>query len=64
MICSSYSDTIDPATGKAGRRQFVYWGNSDEDKPTGIGSGSIFIETNSGNVFLYDQKSESWNKRG
>lgn len=67
MICSSYSDTIDPTTGKAGRRQFVYWGNSGEDKPTGVGGGSIFIETDHSDgpvAFVYDEASESWKQRG
>lgn len=42
-------------------------GLSTDTKPTKIGeneiaNGSVFIEINTGNVFIYDQTSKEWNE--
>ena len=36
-------------------------GLSTDDKPTvGVGTGSIFVEVDTGKVFFYNEASEAW----
>lgn len=38
--------------------------NSDDNKPTsGIATGSMLCEANTGDVYMYDEETESWVKR-
>lgn len=44
-----------------GRRLLVVYGSSDETKPSdNICDGSIFIETDSTDVYIYNEKSSDW----
>jgi hypothetical protein len=40
-------------------------GLSTDDKPTeGLATGSVFMEVDSGDVYLFDEESSEWNKVG
>lgn len=37
------------------------YGNSSDDKPTdGIANGSVFIETDTKKLYIYDESAEEW----
>lgn len=47
--------------------QVEFRGSSQDDKPTTlkdglVENGSVFIETDTGDVFIYDGESETWNE--
>ena len=35
-------------------------GSSTVDKPTGVAGGSLFFETDTGDVYIYDEPSADW----
>ena len=39
-------------------------GLSTDDKPTGWATGSVFLEVDTGDAYLYDEVSANWNKVG
>ena len=42
---------------------FTIYGSSQEQKPTtGIADGSVFIETDTHDVYMYDEAAETWRK--
>ena len=43
-------------------RMQTFYGNSEEDKPTtaDIADGSIFIETDTHAIYMYDATAEEW----
>ncbi len=45
-------------------KYYEYFGLSTDAKPTddSIATGSVFIEVNTGNAYLYDEVSKTWNK--
>lgn len=45
---------------KGGNNYAEFAGNSDEDKPTGVGAGSIFVETDTGDVYFFDEYTGEW----
>lgn len=45
---------------KAGSNYGEFSGNSAEEKPTGVGAGSIFVENDTGNVYFFDEYSNEW----
>jgi len=40
------------------------YGNSLDDKPTGFATGSVFIEVDTGKVYLYDEDGAAWYEVG
>jgi hypothetical protein len=39
----------------------TYFGNSNESKPTSyLADGSVFVEVDTGKVFLYNETASSW----
>lgn len=40
----------------------TFYGNSEEDKPVtaGIADGSIFIETDTHDIYMFDATAEEW----
>lgn len=50
----------DQITGDNKHIQTIF-GASTESKPTtGMADGSVFVETNTGKVFLFDETGSSW----
>ena len=47
-------------------KYYEFAGLSTDTKPTGSGiaTGSVFTEVNTGNVYLYDEASATWKKVG
>lgn len=44
-----------------GKKYVEIYGTSSESKPTdGIVTGSVFVEVNTGKVFLFNEDSSSW----
>lgn len=39
-------------------------GLHDDEKPSGLSTGSVFVEVDTGDVYLYDEVDEQWNKVG
>ena len=39
-------------------------GLSDDTKPTGYATGSLFIEVETGDAYLYDETGAEWHKVG
>ena len=49
--------------GTNGVTYFDLSGNSLDTKPTaGVATGSTFVEVDTGDVYFYDEDSETWNK--
>lgn len=49
------------AVDSTGKYRATIWGNSAETKPTvNVTDGSVFIETNTGKAFLFDEASSTW----
>lgn len=40
------------------------YGLSTDSKPTGFATGSVFIEVDTGKVYLYDEDGAAWNEVG
>jgi len=38
--------------------------NSSDEKPTSVGNGSVLIETDTGDMYIFDEDAESWGKFG
>lgn len=49
----------DPSLNKP---QVTIYGASSDTKPTNYADGSIFIETNTKDVYMYDEKNSTWRK--
>lgn len=43
-----------------GRNYSEFAGLSTDTKPSNVGTGSIFIEVNTGKVFFYNQAGDTW----
>ena len=39
-------------------------GSSRDDKPTEYAGGSLFMETDTGNIYVFDADSETWTQLG
>lgn len=52
-------------TYPANKRYIEAWGLSTDSKPTtGIVTGSVFVEVNTGKVFLFNEDSSAWVEQG
>ena len=50
---------------KAGLKYFEFAGLSTDEKPTEmVATGSVFIEVDTGDVYLYDEEGGTWSKVG
>lgn len=48
---------------KHGVKYYEYFGLSTDEKPTeGVATGSVFVEVDTADAYLYDEVSESWEK--
>lgn len=46
-----------------GIKYYEYAGLSTDEKPTeGVATGSVFIEVDTANAYLYDEEGEEWEK--
>lgn len=43
-----------------GSREVEYRGLSTDTKPTKVENGSVFIEIDTGKLFIYDKENEQW----
>jgi len=59
-VLNSYDVIIDEV------KYYEYAGLSTDTKPTsnGIATGSVFTEVNTGDVYLYDEANQTWQKVG
>ena len=45
---------------ESGNREVEYRGLSTDTKPTKVENGSVFIEIDTGKLFIYDKQNEQW----
>ncbi len=45
---------------ESGNREVEYRGLSTDTKPTKAENGSVFIEIDTGKLFIYDKENEEW----
>ena len=64
MIRTKNSTLIEVKDGQALYAAELY-GSSTDSKPTaGYANGTIFLEVDTGNVYLFDETAGSWTKLG
>lgn len=49
-----------PRLDKAKNEQVTIWGSSNETKPTKYANGSVWIDTDTQKVYIYDAKNSVW----
>ena len=65
MVRVTYSDVVKYGKGNEKVSYREYAGLSTDTKPTeGVATGSVFLEVDTTDVYLYDEASEEWNKVG
>ena len=64
MIRVKNATLVEVVDGSAINMAELY-GSSTDSKPTaGLANGTIFIEVDTGNIFLFDETAGSWTKLG
>lgn len=49
-----------PRLDKAKKEQVTVWSSSDKPKPTYYANGSVWIDTDTQKVYIYDSKNSIW----
>ena len=63
MVRVLFSSDVDGASGDVFYHEFA--GRSADDKPTAnVATGSIFLEVDTGDVYVYDEDYEEWYEIG